>query len=102
MPMNRAERRKKVPATEAKVNNMLMYHEGINYATDCIYASVLMVLHDKFGFGAIRCQRFLKQVEEQVDCVNKGYLSLDDIKETVSKELDIHLVYSSKGAKQCK
>lgn len=99
--MNRAERRKKIPATEAKVNNMIMYKEGINYATDCIYASVLMILHDKFGFGATRCQRFLKQVEEQVDCVNKGYLSLDDIKETVSKELDIHLVYSSKGAKQC-
>ena len=97
--MNRAERRKKVPATEAKVNNMIMYKEGINYATDCIYASVLMVLHDKFGFGRERCQRLLKEIQEQVDAVHKNYVSIEDIKETVSKELDIHLVYSSKGAK---
>ena len=97
--MNRAERRKKIPASEAKVNNMIMYQEGINYATDCIYASVLMVLHDKFGFGRERCQRLLKEIQEQVDAVHKNYVSIDDIKETVSKELDIHLVYSSKGAK---
>ena len=97
--MNRAERRKKIPATETKLREQLMYHEGISYATDCIYASVLMVLHDKFGFGRERCQRLLKEIQEQVDAVHKNYVSIDDIKETVSKELDIHLVYSSKGAK---
>lgn len=98
--MNRAERRKKIPASEAKVNNMIMYQEGINYATDCIYASVLMVLHDKFGFGKERSQRLLHMIQEQVDAVHKNYVSIDDIKETVSKELDIHLIYSSKGAKK--
>lgn len=97
--MNRAERRKKVPATEAKVTNMLMYHEGINYATDCIYASVLLVLHDKFGFGKERSQRLLNLIKEQVDAVHEKRVSIQDIKAVIQEELDINLIYSSKGAK---
>lgn len=97
--MNRAQRRTKIPATEAEVIKQVMYYEGMNFATDCIYASVLMVLHDKEGWGKVRCQRFLKQIQDQVDSVHKKYVSLDDIKETVHSELDIKLVYSSKGAK---
>ena len=97
--MNRAERRRKISATEANANNLLMYQEGINYATDAIYASVLMVLHDKFQFGRERSQRLLKLIEEQVDAVHKNYVTLNDIKEAVHTELDIQLVYSSKGAK---
>ena len=90
--MNRAERRKKVSSTEAKAFAGAAYQEGVNFATESIYASVCMVLHDKFGFGPKRCQKFLTLIKEQTDCIKDGMVSLKDIRETVYEELDIELI----------
>lgn len=100
--MNRADRRKKIPATEAAVVKELAFHEGIEFATGCIYSSVCMILHDNFGFGSARCKKLLKLVQEQVDSINKGYVSLEDIKKTVDQELDIKLIYSKGVEKHAK
>lgn len=46
----------------------------------------LLVLKDKFGFGKVRLERYLKHYEEAVDSFNKGYLDLKDVQEVVLKE----------------
>lgn len=54
-------------------------------------AAVALCLHDKLGFGKIRAQRFMKDVEELFDSINQGYLTLEDVLKTVEEELGIHI-----------
>jgi len=52
----------------------------------------LMVLHDKWGFGKVRGERFIEQVLDLYDSFEKGYLSLDDIHNCLWEEGGIKLV----------
>lgn len=42
--------------------------------------------------GKVRAQRFMRDVDEMFDSINKGYLRLDDVLETVEKELGIAII----------
>jgi len=87
--MNRADRRKKVPAKSAKLLAEASYYEGIQYATSGIYASLILILHDKWGFGHARLTRLLDQVTDQFDSIKTGYVKIDDLKRTIKEELGI-------------
>lgn len=52
----------------------------------------VMVLHDKFGFGAVRCERFTDAVLELYDSFEKGFVSLEDIHRTLKEETGITIV----------
>lgn len=52
----------------------------------------LMVLHDKWGFGKVRGERFIEQVLDLYDSFEKGYLSLEDIHYCLWEEGGIKLV----------
>lgn len=52
----------------------------------------LMVLHDKWGFGKVRGERFIEQVLDLYNSFEKGYLSLDDIHNCLWEEGGIKLV----------
>lgn len=54
-------------------------------------AAVMMCLHDKLGFGRVRGQRFIHDVEELFDSINQGYLSIEDCKKTILEELGIEM-----------
>lgn len=54
-------------------------------------AAVMLCLHDKLGFGPVRAQRFIKDVEELFDSINKGYLTIEDAKQTIREELGIDI-----------
>ena len=51
-----------------------------------------MILHDKFGFGLVRCERFTDAVLELYDSFEKGYVSLEDIHKTLKEETGITIV----------
>ena len=51
----------------------------------------MLCLKDKLGFGPVRAQRFMNNVEELFDSINQGYLSLDDVIQTVEEELNISI-----------
>ncbi len=53
------------------------------------HAVMLLCLRDQLGFGRVRALRFLEDINEVFDSVRKGYLDLDDIRDTVEKELGI-------------
>ncbi len=50
---------------------------------------MLLVLHDKFGFGSERCAKALVAFEELWADVADKHLSLDDIEEVVRDEIRI-------------
>ena len=45
-----------------------------------------MVLRDKFGFGKVRLDKFLKEFAELVDCVENDYVGFEDMIETIKDE----------------
>ena len=93
--MNRKQRRqaekKGVTAQDLKKLQDLTTQEAINHTTSAILASVALVVHDKLGFGQVRTMRLLKDIEDQFDSVLKGYITVDDLKKTVSDELGIEM-----------
>lgn len=46
----------------------------------------LTVLHDKFGFGEKRLDRFENEYINLLDSFNKGYITIDDLNEVLDKE----------------
>ena len=91
--MTRAERRRlskgKINMDELQeiINDRVM--EAIAYTVRQYSAVVALCLRDKLGFGKTRAQRFMKEVDTMFGDVMAGYLTLDDVIETVEKELDI-------------
>lgn len=93
--MNRAERRrlakKGISAREiVELQNQAM-SRGIEVTTSALFASLALVLHDKWGWGHVRVIRLLGQIDEQIDAIRGGYLSIDDVQQTVFEELKIDL-----------
>ena len=88
--MNRAERRrakkgvfrvKKEPVVNIKAADVQkIKQDASKEAADKAFLLMLglpvMVLHDKFGFGPVRCERFTDAVLELYDSFEKGYVSL--------------------------
>lgn len=104
--MNRAERRRlekqgkialKEPTINVKASDITSIKEdAAKKAADKAFFLMLglplMVLHDKWGFGKVRGERFIEQVLDLYDSFEKGYLSLDDIHNCLWEEGGIKLV----------
>lgn len=56
----------------------------------------MMVLHDKWGFGKIRCERFMEQALDLYDSFEKDYVTLDDLKQCLWDEAGVKVERSSK------
>lgn len=52
-------------------------------------AAVAMVLRDKLGFGVPKIRSTLKQIENLFDSINRDYLAVNDIIQTLEEELDM-------------
>jgi hypothetical protein len=85
------KKRKMITMSEFELNQMLKfyYREGIKDTVKGVFAAMLITVHDKWGFGRIRSQRLLKQVEDQFDSIQKGYITVDDLVQTIDEELKI-------------
>jgi len=57
------------------------------------------VLHDKWGFGKTRIERFTDQVLDLYDSFEKDYVTLDDLKQCLLEEAGITIERSSKNGK---
>lgn len=52
-------------------------------------AATAQVLHDKFGFGKKRLTDYILYVYDAFDSISKDYVSFEDIKECIYKEIGI-------------
>lgn len=103
--MNRADRRKlqkqgvKVkpePVINIKTSDVQnIKKEATTEAIDKAFLLMLglpmLVLHDNYGFGKKRCERFIDQVLEMYDAFNKDYLTLDDIHKCLWEEAGVKI-----------
>lgn len=52
-------------------------------------ASCVLVLHDKFGFGKKRLEKFCGEVTDMYDSIHGEFLSFEDVKKAIYDELGI-------------
>lgn len=51
----------------------------------------LSTLRDEFDFGTKRLERFMDKYQDLLDSYNKGYISVDDLTETLYEETGIRV-----------
>lgn len=66
--------------------------EAMDFAFRQMMLLPLMVLRDKYGYGAQRLERFIDDVADMLDSYNKGYLDLDDIEQILKEETGIEIL----------
>jgi len=98
--MNRKQRRdaKKKGASDAAIlaqdrkdTKERVGKEATAYAVRGLSAAFMVVLHDKFGFGRQRMQRVIQEVNSTFDSIVAGYISIEDVEQTVLEEFGIDL-----------
>lgn len=72
------------------------YTEGVTGAVENYSAVVLLCLKDKFGFTSKQLQDVAWHINDTFDSVEKGYLSLEDIIQTLKEEDDLDLRFINK------
>lgn len=91
MNLNQASR--KIAIQQAKEKACKEMIEQINKGLALHMELVmLLVLHDKFGFGAKRCKKAITEFEEVWDAINKQEvtgLTLADVAELVKNEIGL-------------
>lgn len=91
--LNRAQRRRiakgqtNVDELQEIMKDRVM--DAIGHTVRQYSAVVALCLKDELGFGKTRAQRFMKDVDTMFADISAGRLTLDDVIETVEKELDI-------------
>lgn len=59
---------------------------------DTVTVLAVATLHDEFGFGGTRCQRFIKRFNTKAECLADDMASWDDYIQMIRKELGIEMV----------
>ena len=58
-------------------------------AANIINLIPLIILRDKFGFGKVRLERYLKHYQDAIESLNEGYLDLKDVERVMLEEVKI-------------
>lgn len=94
--MNRAERRKRakqgVTASDLKTIQEITTQHAIKESVRIYSTAVAMVMRDKLGFGKVRMERTLNDIQELFDAMTEGYVSVEDLQKTLYDECDVLIV----------
>ena len=76
------------PLTKAMIQQAK--RTAVNQATDQVVKLMLAlpvyVLHDKHGWGKVRCERFANQMLELYDAYQSGYVTIEDVLQVLEDE----------------
>lgn len=62
--------------------------------SECCVIMAIAVLHDEFGFGQKRCQKFMAGMDKTSDYINQGLAEWIDYVQAIKEELGIELSFS--------
>lgn len=74
--------RKDLNTASEKIKEMTM---------DTFTILTVAVLHDEFGFGERRCQRFIDRMNQKAECMIDDFCTWDDYIQTIKEELNLEL-----------
>lgn len=72
-------------------------------AISCMESALCIVLSDELGFGKVRIQRIIDKMENQLDCIISGNVSLEEMekeKERLLKENKHQVLHITDEAKE--
>ena len=72
------------------------YTKGVTSTIENYSAVVLLCLKDKFNFTPEQLQDVANYIDDTLDSIDKGYLSLDDIIQTLKEEDDLDIRFINK------
>lgn len=72
------------------------YDQAIQFFVESYSAAVCMGLHDKFGFSGEELSQATNIFNEIFDSINRGYLSIDDIKSTLKDEAGTEIRFNKR------
>ena len=72
------------------------YTKGVTGTVENYSAVVLLCLKDKFDFTTKQLQEVAWYINDTFDSVEKGYVSLDDIIQTLKEEDDLDVRFTNK------
>lgn len=104
--MNRAERRRakkagrmaeqepviNIKAADVKKIKQEASKNAANTAFLLMLGFPVMAVHDKHGWGRIRCERLVNEILDLYDSFDKGYITLEDIYLTLKEEIGITII----------
>lgn len=61
---------------------------------ECCVIMTIAVLHDEFGFGQKRCQKFMAGMDKASDYIGQGLAEWIDYVQAIKEELGIELSFS--------
>lgn len=64
----------------------------ISASHQCAMLMTMTILHNKFGFGATRLERFADYYADLLDSYNKGYVSVDDLNKDLLEETGVKVL----------
>lgn len=67
------------------------FQKGKDDSFDLMIALPMIILRDKYGFGAVRLERFIEQMIDVFEAVYDGYVSFSDLLETLKDETGIDI-----------
>lgn len=74
------------------VDIMKKMHQEAVIAVVATYGTVLCwVLHKRLGWGKVRLSRLLAEVTADFEAVNQGYLSIEDMEQTLFDETGLDM-----------
>ena len=107
--MNRAERRKSgvkqkvrtYTLTDAQIQQIKTdaVREATSNAFTLLLGLPLITLHDKFGFGKVRLERFMDELLKQYESFDAGYITLNDLIETIKEETGVSIIQKKERKK---
>ena len=62
--------------------------------SECCVIMAIAVLHDEFGFGQKRCQKFMVGMDKASDYIDQGLAEWIDYVQAIKEELGIELSFS--------
>lgn len=97
--MRVSKRWKRNQIQECHRNPYRLSKKDINRATikikeqtvDTVTILSVATLHDEFGFGTQRCDRFIKRFNKKAECIMDDMASWNDYIKTIKEELGIEL-----------
>lgn len=66
----------------------------IKRSMECILVFAVGVLHDEFGFGRQRCERFIERFNLKASCIADNYLTWDEQIAIIEQEIGLHVGFT--------
>lgn len=76
------------------------FNEGVNNSIDQIIVLPLIILRDKYGFGAKRLGDFVEFLHDYMDYLSNGDINIKDVSDVLKEETGIEFKEFCKGSKK--